>query len=138
MSFAPIDLEFDGVSYPVPANRVLGLIAAIEEHITLNELVAFTESPKRAKLAYAWAAALTYANTCTGKPANPALPALGVLSESVYLGTFAHGEEGANNMLHTVISLVTSLLPPKEITEKLETLGEGQGGKKPKTKPQRS
>lgn len=133
MSFSPIELQHNDYTLSVPSNRVLGLVATIEEHITLNELSQFAHSQKRAKLAYAWAAALAYANGCTGKTQHLELPNQTALADELYLSTFAPGQAGADNMVNAALALLTALLPPKEITDKLEQLGDS-GAKKRKTK----
>lgn len=61
--FDPVELVWEGKTYTVPANRVLGMIARIEEVVTLQELRVFSErhASPLAHMSQAYAAALTYA-----------------------------------------------------------------------------
>lgn len=56
--FNEVKLQWKDKTYVVPADKVLRVIAAIEEEITLDELT--RPNVKRAKLAAAYTAALRY------------------------------------------------------------------------------
>lgn len=56
--FDKVKIEFKGEEFTVPANKVFGLIAEIEEHITIQDL---HEKPKNTAIAKAYAAAIRYA-----------------------------------------------------------------------------
>jgi hypothetical protein len=61
--FKPISFEFDGVSYVIPAHRVLMAIAVVEVHITIHELALYSErkTAPSAKIAMAFAALVNFA-----------------------------------------------------------------------------
>lgn len=61
--FTPVELEWKGATYTVAPHRVMGLIAAIEDVITLHEMAVFMQrsSLPTARMATAMAAALRYA-----------------------------------------------------------------------------
>lgn len=57
--FQDITLTWNGESKTIPSDRVLGLIAEVEECITIDDLA--KGKPKLAKIAMAYCAALKYA-----------------------------------------------------------------------------
>ena len=61
--FQPIALEWGGKPYLIPANKVMGAIATIEEAVTLVELLQMLAAgkPQLAKVSMAWGALLRYA-----------------------------------------------------------------------------
>lgn len=126
--FEPVTLTWQGDEYTVPSDRVLGLIASVEDHITLADLGRET-APKLAQLSYAYAAALRYAGAR-------------VTADEVYAACF-------RNASSTIQLLITSLLmlmiPPAELQERMEktapaepTVSKKKGtqkASKPHTKP---
>lgn len=61
--FEPVDLEFEGRRYTVPAHSVWGLIAAVEQHCALSSLAIMAQSGnfRRTTIVSALHAALRYA-----------------------------------------------------------------------------
>lgn len=61
--FDKVELKWKGQSYTIESNRVLRLIARIEEVVTIDELVKYAarQTAPMAKLAMAYGAALRYA-----------------------------------------------------------------------------
>ena len=97
--FKPITLSYKGAEYEVPANKVLGLIAEIEEHVNVVQLNS-PETLKYSSLARAFAAAIWYA----GGRADP---------DEVYELLFDHG--GASSVRNVVSSLIMLMVPPSVI-----------------------
>lgn len=113
--FKDVGFTWNGVEYVVPADKVMGLVAVIEEVITIEELVG--AGVKRVKMAKAFAAALRYAG------------ARNVNDEEIYQSLF----HKANSMVTTtgmVTALLKMMVPPNHLQTKSNTNGEG---KKPPT-----
>ena len=100
--FEKITIEFKGDELEVPANKVFGLIAEIEEHITLPEL---HSKPKNTAIASAYAAAIRYAG---GK----------ATTFEVYEMLF--DMEGALNIRNAINNLVMMMVPPSALQQKGE------------------
>jgi hypothetical protein len=97
--FEKITIQFKGQDFTVPANKVFGLIASIEQHITIQEL---HDKPKNTAIANAYAAAINYA----GGDAKP---------HEVYEMLF--DLQGALNIRTAVTNLVMMMVPPAAIRE---------------------
>jgi hypothetical protein len=108
--FKPITLTFKGQDYEVPANKVLGLIAEIEEHVNVVQLNDPT-SLKYSSLARAYAAAIWYA----GGRADP---------DEVYAMLFEHG--GATSVRNVIADLITLMVPPSVTESAAEGTEEGK------------
>jgi len=100
--FEPATVEWDGAEYTVPASRVLGLIAAVEDHVTLKELSDWSQSgnAKTARLAKAYAAALRYAG-CD------------VPADEVYDAIFDGAAQAS--VLASIGALLVLMIPPKRL-----------------------
>lgn len=96
--FEKIVIEYKGDELTVPASRVFGLIATIEEHVTIQEL---HDNPKNTAIASAYAAAIRYA----GGKANPA---------DVYSMLF--DTKSALNIRAAITNLVMMMVPPSALT----------------------
>lgn len=105
--FQPVTLKWNDDEYVIPANQVMGLIAQIEDAITLNELLGKKGAPL-GRVAMGYGAALRYAGAR-------------VTDEEVYQSMFG-GESGAT-VQAAVTGLLTMMIPPVDVAEK--------GGKKP-------
>jgi hypothetical protein len=101
--FEPVTLTWQGGEYTVPADRVLGLIASVEEHITLADL-GRASTPKLAQLSYAYAAALRYAGAR-------------VTADEVYAACF---RDTASTVQALITSLLIMMIPPSELQERME------------------
>lgn len=108
--FEKITIEFKGETFVVPANGVFGLIAAIEEHITIQDL---HDNPKNTAIAAAYAAAIRYAG---GK----------ATTSEVYCMLFDEG--GALNIRTAITNLVMMMVPPSALQDAEE---DGADVKKP-------
>lgn len=110
--FRPITFEYKGKSYTVPAERMMGLIDTIEEHITLAEIYSDGRERKTmrfGKLSAAYSAALNYAGADTSQ-------------EEVYFALFGDEAESAadTKAFNIMMSLLTVMTPPKSVIDKLD------------------
>ena len=94
--FQDITISFKGCNYKIPNNRVMKLIAIVEDIVSLQDLTT-GKGPKLNKLAEAYAAALNYAGAS-------------VEVEEVYGSLFGH--EGGKSVTDTITSLIMMMLPP--------------------------
>lgn len=92
--FEQIELGFKGETFVVQPDKVMRLIALVEDVISLQEL---TSQPKLSKLAEAYTVALNYA----GASAQ---------TEEVYASLF--GDGGSEVVQNTITSLIMMMLPP--------------------------
>lgn len=117
--FNPTTLVWNEKEYLIPANRMMGAIASIEEHITLNELHETSQrrnTIKLASLAGAYAAALQYAGAK-------------VSQEDVYKGIFAQGGVGSSFIIEAVQTLILMMVPPTSVTKGSEAGSDTPKGK---------
>lgn len=114
--FDPINLTWGKDTYTVAPDRVMALIAVIEEHITLDELM--QPGKKRAKLAAAYCAAIHFAGgRCT--------------QEDVYRALFDLEEQ---ERITAVIDALMMVMIPPEALRKLMAVDAAESKKKrPKT-----
>ena len=98
--FEDIKLGWQDKDYVIPANRVLGAVARIEQHITLHEILAYSErsTAPMAVLAQAYASVLRYAGAQ-------------ITDEDVYQGMFTDGDttDIVNQLLNGLLGM---MLPP--------------------------
>lgn len=131
--FRPISMEFKGQTYTVTPDRMMGLIDAVEEHLTLAEIYEDGRARKTmrfGKLAAAYAAALNYAGATATQ-------------EDVYFALFGgDATEGADTKAFNVMmSLLTIMSPPQEVLKKIKgldtknTVVAGTAGKGSSKKP---
>lgn len=83
--FKPVKLDWGGKSVEIPANRLLGAIALVEDIITFNELISFSKrgAYPTARIAQAYGELLRYAG-------------LSVEDDEVYAGIFANAQDATN------------------------------------------
>lgn len=115
--FQPIEFEHNGETFKVEANQVMGLIDAVEEHITLGEIVQ-DQSRRRTvrfgKLAQAYASALRYAGAR-------------VTDEEVYASLMPNGQDPTamqRRSTEVITALLQVMVPPDEALEGKD-LGKG-------------
>jgi hypothetical protein len=111
-AFSPVELNWDGKTYTIPANRVLMAIAQIEEILTMDELAKFNRrgTAPVAKLAMAYGAVLRYSG-CS------------VSDDEVYAGMF--GDAGTSAAKATQ-GLMHLMLPPAAMVLKGGATGKSQ------------
>lgn len=102
--FEPIRLEWNGKKYMIPANRVMGAIARIEDTVTLPELHKMQQrgGAPLAKLSQAFADVLAYAG------------ATGVDAETVYISMF-DGSEDQQAAAMAVMGILQMMTPPQSM-----------------------
>lgn len=110
-SFDDVTLNWAGIDYTIPANKMMGAIARIEDHITLPELKNFGDrgAVPLSRLASAFASVLRYAGAK-------------VTDEQAYSLMF-EGEESQAAMAVSV-NLLIAMMVPKSARGKLPTNGE--------------
>lgn len=113
-AFDDIALDWDGKTYTIPANKVMGAIARIEDVMTLGELLAYVERETApfGKISAAYAAVLRYAG-CR------------VTDDDVYAGIFAADKKPAEVQTIVITSLTTLLammMPKQPATADKESL----------------
>jgi hypothetical protein len=118
--FRDITLEWSGEKVTIPASRVMGAIAVVEQHLTLPEMAMMHQRyasegipPAYTKLSPAYAALLTYA----GLPTTP---------EQVYRGIF----QGESATVIDALSMLLILCTPADILEASDP--------KPQARPQKN
>lgn len=94
--FEDVTFGFKGTEYKVPANKIMRLIANVEDIVSMQDLTS-GKGPKLSKLAEAYSACLNYAGAK-------------VETEQVYETMF--GENGGSNITESVSSLLMLMLPP--------------------------
>ena len=112
--FEDIHLGWAGKKYTIPADRVMGAIKRIEDHVTLAELQrdAGRGTLRLGKLSAAFADVLRYAG------------AAGVTERAVYAGMF--GEEAQVNVVSAVTALLGMMIPTN-VKLGVETAAKGGG-----------
>lgn len=138
--FQPLELEWQGQVYTVPAHRVMGAICRIEEVITLSELQQYAarSGAPIAKLSMAYGSVLRYAGAK-------------VTDDEVYEQAFSLDPEAA--VMAAVMNIMQLMLPPsararieqdavKDIQQiddipqiEASSLGNGRAGKASSRKP---
>lgn len=100
MSFENVTLKWGDKDYVIPANRMMGAIARIEDVVTLTELRNFAArgGAPMAKLSMAYAAVLRYAG-CN------------VSDEEVYT-RIAEGKDGEASTIVAMKNIMVLMLPP--------------------------
>lgn len=102
--FEEVGLSWNGQEHTVPADKVMGLIDAVEEHITIDELLG--SGIRRVKLARAFAAALRYAG------------ATKVSVDDIYTALF--GDGALKTTTETINLLLTLMVPPEHIRKEAQ------------------
>lgn len=121
--FSDVTLEWRGEEYVIPCDRVMRLIATVEEHIGIQDL-ATPDGIKLTKLAQGYAAALAYAGC---KPASKDTP----LEEEIYLALFDAGR--ADAVASTLATgIIMLMVPPEKYTSGMTEPKKKRENRKPK------
>lgn len=113
--FQDVVLQWQGEEYIVKSNKVMMLIAKIEDVITLQELTQ-ESGPRLARVSEAYAVALNYVD-CH------------VSIEEVYSYLFG---EGGGNVKATITGLIMLMLPPDTYNPEANGGGNQKATKKPR------
>lgn len=110
--FEPVTLAWKGKEYTVDPDKVMMLIAKIEEVITLSEVYSYAQKGAApvAKIAMAYGVALRYAGA-------------DVRDDAVYKGLFSGGSDSIPAALNALLSM---MIPPDELRQKGQPQGEGK------------
>lgn len=110
--FKDVTLNWNGVDYAIPSNRVMGAIEEIEDVLPLKELMRMqgSGSPSLSKISRAFAAVINYA----AAQHTPPLPR--VQQEDVYQGMFS-GSQSQTNIASSLTTLLMMMVPPSVIEE---------------------
>lgn len=113
MIFEPVTLTWKGKDYTVDPDRVMMLIAKIEDIITLSEIFAYQQkgAAPMGKIAMAYGVALRYAG-CS------------VRDDEVYKGLF--DKDGGSDTLGALTALLGMMIPPPELQSSTD---EAEAGK---------
>lgn len=98
-AFEDVNLSWHGTDYTIRANRVMGAIARIEQHVTLSELIEMSQKGRIrfGQIAQAYASVLRYAGAS-------------VTDDACYLGLFKENRATVANA--ALAGLLKMLLPP--------------------------
>jgi hypothetical protein len=113
--FEDLTLGWGGKSFVIPARKMLGAVARIEEVITLQELTAYASrgTAPMARLAQAYGSVLRYAGAAA-------------TDDEVYSGLFGDaGPDNANLIADSINTLMVMMIPP-HVRRKMNN-GEGDG-----------
>jgi len=99
--FEPVKIKWDGEEYEIPANRVMGLIERIEDHISFADLGG--KNPKIGKISRAWAEVLRYAGAA-------------VSDDEIYMQMFDGATGG--QIQTAVFGLMEIMIPPAYLQKK--------------------
>lgn len=105
--FEPITLTYDGEDYRIPASRVMGAIARVEEHVTLTELATWGSDRAKirvTKLAAAYGSLLRYAGA-------------DITDETAYAYLFADAA-GLSGVVTVAQTLMIMMVPPSALAAK--------------------
>ncbi len=127
--FEDVTLTWEGASYLIPSNRVMGAIARIEDVLTLYELAEASKGRgiKLSHLAQAFATALRYAGAT-------------ITDEEVFQGLFANANTSATAQ-NVILGLLALMTPPnisREAIKKAATarpLAQGAKSSRKRSKP---
>lgn len=100
--FQDVEISWNGENYKVEHTKVMRLIAVIEDHVRIGDLVN-EAGPKLSKLAMAYAAALRFAGARVG-------------DEEVY-ETFFDGGKGPEKALELSSGLLMLMMPPASLKQ---------------------
>ena len=120
--FESQSLGWKGETYVIPAQRMLGAIATIEEHITVNEMVvsAFGR-PSMVKIARAFGALLRYAG-CK------------VSDDEVYQSIFDPQANHVERIQEALAVFLMIMTPPADLTHS-PAMGAASGNRSAASKP---
>lgn len=115
--FDKIELKWKGETYTVESNRVLRLIARVEEVVTVDELVKYAQrqTAPLAKLSMAYGAALRYAGVT-------------VTDEEIFESIFSGNSSAA--VTQAVTGLLSMMIPKSSRPAEVNAVGKPQGGRR--------
>ena len=106
--FEDVTLHWDGEEYTIPANRVMRLIQAVEDVVTLPELQDCIVRMKAGRVAAAYGVMLRFAG-------------VQVTDEEVYAGIFESQEQMQEILTEAGAILYRLICPPQSLNAKKKT-----------------
>jgi hypothetical protein len=105
--FEDVKISWAGIDYTIPAHKMMGAIARIEDHVTMPELQRFGErqTVPMTRLASAFASVLRYAG------------ATKVTDEDVYAAMFST-DGNAQEAMAEAITVLLGMMVPRNVREK--------------------
>lgn len=119
--FEDVKLNWDGQEYTIPANRVMRLIQAVEDVVTLPELQDCILRMRVARVSEAYAVMLRFAGAS-------------VTAEEVYAGIFESGENMTETLTEAGALLYRLICPPDAFSKKKQESKPKRSKKKAKKK----
>ena len=110
--FQPVTLAWQGKEYEIESDKVMMLIAKIEDVITLSEVYNYAQKGAApvAKIAMAYGVALRYAGAS-------------VRDDEVYKGLFGGGDDSIPAALNALLAM---MIPPEDLQQKGQPTGKGK------------
>ena len=120
-AFEDYVIGWEGKTYTIPANQLLPVIAAVEEHVTMHELLeaSLKNRVPLARLSRAYGAILRFAG-------------VSILDDQVYQRMF-NGGDLQNKMVDAANGLLGLMIPPEQEV-KAQQPGKPRKGGKPSSK----
>lgn len=123
--FEDVKLTWKGDEYVIPSQHMMRVIARIEDHITLRELMESMSngSPKFAKIASAYASVLRFAGCAVDDQE---------VYEGMLSGTDEKSPEGMSIIAQALTGLLSMMMPPKTLQQKtVEVNSSGESSRRP-------
>lgn len=124
-AFDDVTLHWLGVAYTIPANKMMGAIARIEDHVTMPELQRFGDrgTVPMVRLSSAFASVLTYVG------------ARDVTAETVYSAMFGQTGGDAQMEVAQAIQVLLGMMVPRSARSSYFAKVEEAMGEQPKGNP---
>lgn len=105
--FQAFQIEWDGVDYSIPADRIMGAIATVEDCLTLAEIHEMVSDPRKVKVgrvSRTWGDLLRYAGAK-------------VTDEQVYEGMFKGARDQSSRVVIALWTLLKLMVPDSAVAE---------------------
>lgn len=123
--FEDVTLTWKGTEYLIPSQHMMRVIARIEDHITLRELMESMSngSPKFAKISSAYASVLRFAG-CSVDDQE--------VYDGMLNGTDEKSPEGMSVIAQALTGLLSMMMPPRALRQKtVEVDSTGESSRRP-------
>lgn len=113
--FLPVEVEWAGKKYTIPARSIMPLLAQIESHVTLAEIQSSANrgTLPQAKIAQAYTIVLNYLG-------------IEIESDQVYMAMFPGPGSVENQAIAAVQGIMHLMLPPKVLAKRMEAMQSGK------------
>lgn len=113
--FQDFSFEWNGRAHTIPADRIMGAIGAVEEHLTLHEIHAMMNTRgtvRMERISRAYGALLRYSG-------------VEITDDEVYMSFFAAGAT-RDTLVSSLVGLQALMVPPEPVKD--AEPGKAQGG----------